>query len=275
MRDDPEILKSFVGLPATTEVAATTHQRLTSQDGRLATQLLNHVRAFDAAGEAVPYFGPYRLAHTEGHYQLRNSVCLAYLGLYSQAFVTLRSVGELSLVQAALPEGFPDSDGPFNVVRLLGDEAHQNPNRVAATLHEWAVDGCRTPRWRDMLTRLQESPQFVGFDQETHLADRLTEFFSTVDSYVHARGYLRSATSLSSGNMIRFSAESLSQFSTRLMSACQLSVSTLLATFLPSATRCENAAAGFIDIYDLLTALEILPEDDAAFLQQLYDNRPE
>ena len=70
---------------------------------------------------------------------------------------------------------------------------HPSPEQEASSLEEWAVDGCRTPRWPRMLERL-------------------------LDPYVHARGRLRSARPVN-GNMLRFSQESPSLFGARMMCA--------------------------------------------------------
>jgi hypothetical protein len=112
-------LEVAAGIDAISGIAAETRAHLASPSGlRLAAKLADHLSAYNATSDLVPFFGDYRLAHTEAHFQLRNSVCLAFHGFYSQAFSTLRSVCELSLLQSSLPEGGTPSDGPFNVARL-------------------------------------------------------------------------------------------------------------------------------------------------------------
>jgi len=267
-------LEATAGVGAIAGVAAETRAHLASSSGlRLAAQLADHLSAYNATDDVVPFFGDYRLAHTEAYFQLQNSVCLAYHGFYSQAFSTLRSVCELSLLQASLPEGATFSDGPVNVVLRLGSCASQHSGQDASSLEEWAVDGCRTPKWPQMLKRLLGSDTARRFDTETQLAARLQESLASLDPYVHARGYLRSATGLSSGNLLRFSQESLSLFGTRMMCATQLSVAMLLLAFLPTATSHPEAAAGFIDDGDLLMALRVLPSKDAKLLREIYNER--
>jgi hypothetical protein len=286
-------LESWAGVDGVAGVASETRSHLSSPSGlRLAKQLADHLSAYNATDDLVPYFGDYRLAHTEAFYQLKNSVCLAYHGFYSQAFATLRSVCELSLLQATLPEGDAVSDRTFDLLRSalppgqvlpdrddvnwllpVGFGATQTPGREATTLAEWAVDGCRTPKWQSMRDCLLDSDAARDYDSATQLSARLGESLSSLDPYVHARGHLRSATGLSAGNTLQFSAESLSQYGTRMMCATQVSIAVLLVAFLPSATSCPEAAAGFIDGGDLHLALSVLPSKDAGLLRAIYDRR--
>lgn len=291
--DQVSWLESWTGVDNAVRVASETRQHLSSPSGRcLAAQLSDHLSAFNATDDLVPYFGDYRLAHTEAYYQLKNAVCLAYHGFYSQAFATLRSVCELTLLQASLPEGDIVSDRTLDLLRSMlppgenlprrdevnwvlpvGFGATQTPEREANTLAEWAVDGCRTPRWQEMLKRLLNSEVALKFDTETQLSVRLRESLSNLDPYVHARGHLRSATGLSAGNILRFSTKSLSEFGTRMICATQVSVAMLMIAFLPCSTSHPEAAAGFIDYGDLNLALSVLPPKDAEFLRIIYHTR--
>lgn len=293
--DQVSRLESWTGVGSATGVASETRQYLSSPSGlRLAAQLSDHLSAYNATDDLVPYFGDYRLAHTEAFYQLKNSVCLAYHGFYSQAFATLRSVCELSLLQASLPEGDTVSDRTLDSLRSMlprgqvlpardevnwvlpaGFGATQTPERESASLSEWAVDGCRTPRRSRMLKRLLESDIAHEFDSETQLAARVRDSLSNLDPYVHARGRLRSATGLSAGNMLQFSKESLSQFGARLICTTQVSIAVLLVAFLPTATSHPEAAAGFIDYGDLHLALSVLSSKDAELLRAVYEGRDE
>lgn len=286
-------LESSVGEENVAGIAAETRLFLSSPSGlRLAAQLANHLFAYNATDDVVPFFGDHRLAHTEAYFQLRNSVYLAYHGFYSQAFSTLRSVCELSLLQASLPEGnaitdekltllrsmfppdcvLPDAD-EVNWVLPVGLGAKQSPEQEASSLEEWAVDGCRTPRWARMLERLLGSDTARRFDSETQLSARLKDCLADLDPYVHARGRVRSATGLANGNMLRFSQESLLLFGAQLMCAMQVSIAMLLLAFLPTATSHPDAAAGFIDYGDLRRALSVLPSKDAELLRAIYDDR--
>ena len=291
--DEVNWLEFWAGVESAAGVASETRQHLSSPSGlRLAGQLADHLSAYNATDDLVPYFGDYRLAHTEAFYQLKNSVCLAFHGFYSQAFATLRSVCELILLQASLPEGDAVSDRRHDLLRSmtpsgqvlpgrdevnwvlpLGFGATQSPEREATSLAEWSVDGCRTPKWPGMLRRLLNSDVARKFDSETQLSARLQESLSSLDPYVHARGHMRSATGLSAGNMLRFSKESLSQYGTRMMCTTQVSIAVLLVAFLPSATSNVQAAAGFIDYGDLHLALGVLPSKDAELLRAVYDDR--
>ena len=151
-------LEARAGVGAIAGVAAQTRAYLASSLGLgLAAQLADHLSAFNATDDLVPFYGDYRLAHTEAYFQLQNSVCLAYHGFYRQAFSTLRPVCELSLLQASLPEGATISDGPMNVVLPLGWCAGQHPGQVASSLEDWAVDGCRTPNWQGMMKRVHNT----------------------------------------------------------------------------------------------------------------------
>jgi len=118
-----------------------------------------------------------------------------------------------------------------------------------------------------MLDGLLASDIARRFDAETHLRDRLREMFENLHPFVHETGWLRSATGLSKGNLLRFSEESMSLFGTRMTCATQLSIAMLLLAFLPTATSNEEAAAGFIDLADLLMALSVLPTKDAQLLR--------
>ena len=286
-------LEWFAGVKKVTNVAAETQLHLSSPSGlRLAAQLTNHLSAYNVIDDVVPFFGDHRLAYTEAFFQLQNSVCLAYHGFYSQSFSTLRSVCELSLLQASLPEGDVMSDEKLSLLRSMlppdcafpdanevnwvlpsGFGASQSPEQVARSLEEWAVDGCQTPRWRWMRDRLLDSDAARRFDSETKLSARLEKSLSDLDPYVHARGRLRSATGLSSGNMLRFSRASLSLFGARMMCATQVSIAVLLVAFLPTATSHPDAAAGFIEYRDLLRALSVLPSKDAELFRAIYNDR--
>jgi len=286
-------LEVWAGVDAAAGVASETRRHLSSPSGlSLATQIANHLSAYNATDDLVPYFGDYRLAHTEAFYQLKNSVCLAYHGFYNQAFATLRSVCELSLLQASLPEGDAVSNRTLDLLRSalppgqvlprrdevnwvlpVGFSATQTPEREATTLAEWAVDGCRTPKWQTMRQRLLHSDVARKFDSMVQISARFQESLSDLDPYIHARGHLRSATGLSAGNMLRFSEKSLLQYGTRMMCATQVSLTVLLIAFLPSATSYPEAAAGFIDYGDLHLALSVLPSKDAELLRAIYDNR--
>jgi hypothetical protein len=248
-------------------IARETRLHLSSPSGLgLAAHLANHLSAYYATDDVIPYFGDHRLAHTEAYLQLRNSVCLACHGFYSQAFSTLRSVCELSLLQASLPAGnhvsdeklrlrrsmlppdyaLPDAD-EVNWALPFGFGAGQSPEQDARSLEEWAVAGCRTPRWLWMLERLLASDTARRFDSETQLAARLGHSLADLDPYVHARGLLRSATGLANGNMLRFSQESLSPFGARMMCVTKVSIAVLLVAFLPTATSHPEAAAELLD----------------------------
>jgi hypothetical protein len=291
--DETDTLGWRAGLKNVGGVAADTRQYFSTPSGRcLAAKLADHLVAYDATDDLIPFFGDHRLAHAEAYFQLKNSVCLAYHGFYSQAFSTLRSVCELSLLQASMPEGPVVSDRKLGLLRSIlppectlpgldevnwvlpaGFGASQSPKREASNLEEWAVDGCRTPPWHKMWARLLESDCARRFDCETELSVRLSESMGDLDPYVHARGRLRSAIGLSSGNILRLSEESLSQFGTRMMCASQVSITILLLAFLPRATFHPYAAAGFIDSGDLHRALIVLPSKDATLLRGIYDSR--
>lgn len=293
LADGVSWLESRVGLENVASVAAETRRHLSSPLGApLAAQLTDHLSAYQATDDLVPFFGDHRLPHTEANFQLKNAVCLAYHGFYSQAFSTLRSVCELSLLQASLPEGPLISDEKLNLLRSVlppgcvlpdpdavnwvlppGFGASQTPEREASTLEEWAINGCRTPRWTLILQRLLDTDIARRFDSETQLAARLRESLASLDPYVHARGRLRSAIGLSRGNALGFSWESLSAFGTQMACTTQVSITVLLVAFLPTATSHPDAAAGFIDPGDLRRALGVLPPRDAQLLRQIYDDR--
>lgn len=264
-------VEMFAGVDRVAVVASDTRSHFASSGSRLADQLAAHLSAFNAASDLVPFFGDYRLAHTEADYQLRDSVCLAFHGFYSQAFSTLRSVCELVLLQSSLPEGAISSETEVNLVWITGQRARQRSEKKATSLETWAVNGARIPKWQEMLQRLLNSNTARRFNEETRLGDRLKEFFERLNSYVHERGFLRSATGLSSGNFLRFSEKSISLFVTNLMHATQLSVSMLLLAFLPTATSEKDAAAGSIDNGQLAMVLRILPQKDANFFRIIRD----
>ncbi len=291
--DSAAHIEALIGLSDVAGVAAETRERLSSASGnRLATRLVEHLRAYAALDDLVPYFGDHRLPYNESSFQLNNSVCLAYSGFYVQAYATLRSVCELSLLQAALPEGPvvterqlellrtmlpPDLGLPgisdVNWVLPLGFGAQQSPDRAATTLEEWAIDGCRTPRWGSMFNLLMALEHAGQFASETQLRERFADSMGDLDSYVHARGRLRTATELCACNAIRFNAETLLQFATRMMCAVQVSVTLLLVAFLPSATTHPDAAAGFLDAGDLENALKVLPVADANLIRKMDSER--
>jgi hypothetical protein len=175
-----------------------------------------------------------------------------------------------------LPPGqVPPARDEVNWTLPAGFGATQIPEREATSLSEWAVDGCRPPRWQRMLKRLLDSDIAREFDSETQLAARVQYSLSNLDPYVHARGRLRSATGVSAGNTLRFSKESLSQFGERMMCTTQVSIAVLLIAFLPTATSHPEAAAGFIDRGDLHLALSVLPPTDMELLRAVYEGRDE
>jgi hypothetical protein len=291
--DHLDRLEFWTDIGSVKGVASETNQYLSSQSGLpLAASLVDHIVAYNSTDDLVPYFGDYRLAHTEAFYQLRNSVCLAYHGFYSQAISTLRSVCELSLLQASLPEGNIVSDRTINLLRSMmpddqvlpareeanwvltpGFGSTQTADREATSLAEWAIDGCRTPRWGEMLKRLLESKIAQGFNSETKLDERVKGLLSNIDPFVHARGSLCTATGLSSGNMLRFSKESLLQFGDRMIRTTQVSIAMLFIAFLPTSTSHPGAAAGFIEYVDLNRALVVLPHKDVEFFRAVYKDR--
>lgn len=294
MRKCPvSMLEFWAEVDSAADIASQTRLHLSSPPGLLlATQLSDHLRAYNATDDLIPYFGDYRLAHTEAFYQLRNSVGLSYYGFYSQAFATLRSVCELSLFQASFPQGEAVSDQTLDLLRSmlpsdrtppgreevnwalpLGFGATQSPKCEANSLAEWAVDGCGTPPWKNMQKRLLNMEIVRQFDSEVGLSKRMDDLFRDLNHYVHARGFLRSATGISGGNMLRFSMSSLSQFGVCMVKATQISVVVLLLAFLPTATSHPDAAAGFINKSDLRRALSILPSKDAELLQAIYEGR--
>lgn len=283
-------LEFWTDIGRVTDIASETKQYLSSKSGLpLAESLVGHISAYNSTNDLIPYFGDYRLAHTEAFYQLRNSVCLAYHGFYSQAISTLRSVCELSLLQASLSEGNIVSDRTINLLRSMmpdgqvlqareeanwvlppGFGATQTADREATSLADWAIDGCRTPRWRGMLKRLLESKIAQEFNTATKLDERVKDLLSNIDPYIHARGSLCTATGLSSGNMLRFSTKSLLQFRDRMVLTTQVSIAMLLIAFLPTATSQPGAAAGFIEAGDLSRAIGVLPSKDVEFFGSVY-----
>lgn len=286
-------LEARIGLGDVAGVSADTRVYMSSPTGsRLASRLVEHLRAYAALDDLVPYFGDHRLPYTESSFQLRNSVCLAYGGLYVQAYATLRSVCELSLLQAALPEGPVVSERQLELLRAVlptdlelpavddvnwvlppGLGARQSPERAATTLEEWAIDGCRTPRWGSMFDLLMDREPAESFARETKLRERFADSMADLDSYVHARGRLRTGTELCACNALRFDADTLFKFATRMMCAVQASVALLLIAFLPGATTHPDAAAGFIDPGDFERALRILPVVDARLLRVIDSGR--
>lgn len=268
---DLESLEWWLNISGIANIVAQTRKFLASSKPRLAVQIADHLSAYNSTSDVVPFFGDYRLAHTEALFQLQNSVCLAFHGFYSQAFTALRSVCELSLLQSSLPEGATPSGAKVNMIWLLGQRAASSPSPgVASSLKTWAIDGCRIPRWKDMLKKQLNSDMARWFDQETKLSARLKEMFESLNQYIHVRGWQRSAIHLGNGSL-RFSEESFSVFGTIMMHATQLSISILLLAFLPMATSNPEAAAGFIDDHQLLIALRVLPKMDAELLRQIFD----
>jgi hypothetical protein len=288
--DDVRKLETLVDIEGAKQVASETRMYLSSSQGLIhAGELVSHLSAFEAIDDLIPYFGDYRLAYGDALYQLKNSVNLAFNGFYGQAFSLLRSVCELSLLQASLPHGYSVSDRALNILRSmlppdtylpsqddanyvlsLGFAATQTPDREATSLKEWAVDGCRSPRFQKMLSLLLMSPAASEFDSKVHLSKRLLKIVSDLDPYVHIRGYLRSATGLSSGNMLRFSKKSLFKFRVRMKSTTQISIAILMIAFLPSSTKNPEAVAHFIDYGDLQLVLKVLPKKDSELLREIY-----
>ena len=290
---DGTLLEALAGIDTVAGVSSDTRRHFHTASGRrLSEGLVQHLRAFAALDDLIPYFGDHRLPYSESLFQLKNSICLAYNGSYHQAFATLRSVCELSLLQAALPEGPVVSERQLELLRTMlppeielpgidevnwvlppGFGARQSPERAATTLEEWAVDGCRTPRWGLMLDLVLASEQAGLFAEASGLKARFAESMSDLDSYVHARGRLRTATELCAGNAARFNENTLSQFATRMMCATQVSVSVLLVAFLPCATTHPDAVAGFIDAGSLEVAIRVLPVADAGLLREMDSER--
>lgn len=126
-----------------------------------------------------------------------------------------------------------------------------------------------------MLKRLFKSKIAQEFKTETKLDERVKDLLSNIDPYVHARGSLCTATGLSSGNMLRFSKESLLQFGRRMFLTTQVSIAMLLIAFLPTATSQPGAAAGFIEYGDLSRALGVLSSSDVDFFRAVYNDRGE
>ena len=285
-------LEWWINIGSVAGVASETRQYLSSQSGlQLAASLAEHLSACNCTQDVIPYFGPYRLANREAFYQLQNSVSLAYHGFYSQALSTLRSVCELILLQASLPEG-DVSDRTVNLFRSMiangqdlptreeanwvlpfGFGATQTPDREATSLAEWAIDGCRTPKWQLMLKRLLESEIAQRFNAETKLDERVKDLLSDIDPYVHSRGHLCTASGLSSGNMLRFSKKSLLLFGDNMVRTTQVSIAIILIAFLPTATTNPNAAAGFIEDDQLYQAIRVLPSKDRELLWAIYRDR--
>jgi hypothetical protein len=263
----------WANVRAVADIAAQTSSYLSSSQPHLAVQLADHISAYNATGDVIPFFGDYRLPYSESFFQLRNSVSLAFHGFYSQSFSVLRSVCELSLLQSSLPEGAIRTEEGVNWVWLLGQRAIKSPSSdVASSIEAWAVDGCKIPPWRDMLKKLLRSDIAREFDQKTKLSARLKEIFDGTNQYVHVRGWQRSAINLRNGGL-RLSEESLLLFGTHMMRATQMSISILLLAFLPTATSYADAAAGFIDGTQLSMALRVLPKKDAELFRQIHDNR--
>ncbi|MDY0040486.1 MAG: hypothetical protein RBS57_09250 [Desulforhabdus sp.] len=291
--DSAAHLEARIGLNDVAGAAADTREYLSSASGsRLASRLIEHLRAYAALDDLVPYFGDHRLPYTESSFQLKNSVCLAYSGLYVQAYATLRSVCELSLLQAALPEGPVVTERQLELLRTMlppdlelpaiddvnwvlpgGFGAQQSPDRAATTLEEWAIDGCRTLPWGKMFNRLMALEHAERFARETQLRERFADSMADLDSYVHARGRLRTGTELCGCNAVRFNASTLFQFATRMMCTVQISVTLLLVAFLPTATTHPDAAAGFIDAGNFELALRVLPAADAHLLRIIDSDR--
>lgn len=266
-----ERLESLADVHAAGNVQEKTLQFLGGRTG-IASELADHLSAYNATDDLLPYFGDYRLAHTESYLQLKNSVCLAFQGYYSQALSTLRIVCELSLLQASLPEGFTAPPGEYNVVLPVGFGAGQQPTRKAETLEQWAIEGCRTPDWKSLLDGLMGTSNATNFNLETAFSERFNNQMLRLNPYVHVRGYAKSATGLSSGNMLRFSESALMLFIEEFKSTAVLTVTVLLLSFLAQANVNPDATAGFIDRSDLSLAVAILPARDAGLLLAINEN---
>ena len=263
----------WANVKAVADIAAQTRAYLSLSQPHLAVQLADHVSAYNAAGDVIPFFGDYRLPYSESFFQLRNSVSLAFHGFYSQAFSVLRSVCELSLLQSSLPDGATRSEDGVNWIWLLGQRATEPPSQgLANSIAAWAIDGCKTPPRKDMFEKLFRSDIAHEFDQKTKLRERLKEVFEGLDQYVHVRGWQRSAINLGNGGL-RLCEESLLLFGTHMMRATQMSISILLLAFLPTATSYSDAAAGFIDDTQLSMVLRVLPKKEAELFRQIHYNR--
>lgn len=259
-------LEALVPLDAPDLVLARTRTYLASTPSvvtALADSLWVHNDLFDA----LPIGGDCSLAYQEADTQLRASVSLAFLGFYSQALTSLRTVCEMDLLQAALPAaGFSTE---VNVMWPLGVRSGllEQGDTASLSVEEWAVLGGRIPRRKSLLDDLLRQPPVAAFAEATSLRPRIQAAFDELDRYVHVRGWLRTALRthvLEDG----FSDEALSFYATQVIRVCQLSTLMILMALSPRVAG--DLASGVVDRSLLFKASSLLLPHDAAVLRELY-----
>lgn len=235
--------------------------------GDLRRRVRDHLQARYEINDLIPQtldrFGSgHYFPFSESYDELEKSLLLSVFGFYRNAFDSLRTSLELSLVGV-----FYDRD----------DDA-------GSKIQEWIRSDAPTPWFRkEMIPALSTIPGYEAFCEISNFEDVLQKLYGNLSGFVHVRGFPYSSTRLSSSNVIQFSEESLRGYIDFFCEVAHSSVILILLKYpigmqsvpLTSKFGLNPPAGGFLDAEAQAAVLAILHEDERRVLQAISDADPE
>lgn len=233
--------------------------------GDLREEVATHLWAYHEIGDLVPqtvenfwtgHFFPY----SESYYELENSFELCELGFYRHSLFTLRCVLELG------------------VMELYFDKE----NQAHIGIQNWLRSDDRTPDFRSSLRSLFKLEYFRRFNEIFSLQQEVENIYSSLNDYVHVRGYHYSTRGQTRSNFNRFSDSSLRRY-VEFMKKIVTAIVTMILLKYPIGMQnlplwdkfgLNPPAGGFLDESSRSVVLVILDEDTKKVLQDISNNDP-
>jgi hypothetical protein len=220
----------------------------------------NSMWAFYSLGQLIPetiensgsgHYFPY----SEAFYNLQSSLELAMCGLYLQAFLSLRSVLELSTMC---------------VYYGIKDESYKE-------VKPWIRSEVRTPKFLTMVEALLQRDYYNKFNKEFALKTELQNLYDELGGFVHVRGYRSSSSGLSRANYVTFQPKILEKFvkiqaqTVRLASILMLLKYPIGVIPLPVTEKFgfNGPVGGFLEQIDTDPILAVLENSEKEFLLDL------
>lgn len=232
----------------------------------LRRRVQDHLQARYGINDLIPQtldkFGSgHYFPFSESYDELEKSLLLSVFGFYRNAFDSLRTSLELSLVGV-----FYDRD----------DDA-------GSKIQEWIRSDAPTPWFRkEMIPALSTIPGYEAFCKISNFEDVLQKLYGNLSGFVHVRGFPYSSTRLSSSNVIQFSEESLRVYIDFFCEVVHSSIILILLKYpigmqavpLMSKFGLNPPAGGFLDVEEQVAVLAILGKDEQLVLQAISDADP-
>lgn len=197
---------------------------------------------------------------SESYYELENSYELCKQGYYRYSLFALRCVLELGVIGL-----YYDKD----------DQSHID-------IQDWFHSKEPTPYFRKSMQRLFKFEYFRQFDDKFSLMQEVINIYSSLNDYVHVRGFRYSTRGQTRANFNQFNEVALLRY-VNFMKRVVKSITTMMLLKYPIGMQnlplwdkfgFNLPLGGLLDESSQSAILTILNEDTKRFLQDISDNDP-